>query len=192
MGAKYWRGTAGDGDWSNANNWASARYGSTGAGAPASNDDVFILDGDKPIIDGLSQAAVDLNSLTVGDGYSGAIGTESAALTIAVSGTSGATFTYRGRGPYCKIAAGTNGIDRLHVESTGGGTIYLVGGTTTLLDVGTGNVTVEAAAVLTTLLRAGSERSAPTPRTSPRPGSWAACGPVTATSTTSRLGRARR
>lgn len=107
MADKHWRGTAGDGDWSNTNNWSATRGGATGAGAPASNDVVYIESG-PDITAGLSQGSVDLNGLTIT--FDGNIGTSSTSLTIAVSGTSGATLTYRGTGKICNITAGTNGI----------------------------------------------------------------------------------
>ncbi len=53
--------------WNNASNW------STG-GAPASGDDVFIQNSAVPIIYGLSNAAVLLNSLTIDQSYTGTIG----------------------------------------------------------------------------------------------------------------------
>jgi hypothetical protein len=157
MADKYWRGTAGDGDWSNTNNWSATRFGSTGAGAPASNDVVYIVDGNYSITTGLNAASTDLDGFTVGPNYTGNIGTSSAPLQIAVSGTSGATMRIKGiGGQYIKITAGTNGIDVLDIEETGAGTFYLVGGTTTDAYFGTGNVVVEAGAVLTNWYSAGA------------------------------------
>lgn len=157
MADKFWRGTAGDGDWSNTNNWSSTRFGSTGAGAPASTNDVYILDGNYPIIAGLSAAATDLNSLTVGPNYSGYIGTASTPLTVAVSGTSGATLkAIGGAWQWCKIIAGTNGIDVLDIRSTGSGKFWLSGGTTVDTYLGTGNVEIEAGAVITNIYSAGA------------------------------------
>lgn len=147
MADRFWRGTAGDGDWSNTNNWSATQYGATGAGAPASTNDVYILDG-PDITAGLSAAATDLNSLTIA--FGGNIGTASTSLTVAVSGT----FTYRGRGQFCNITAGTNDIDLLHIESTGGGTFNLNGGTFTVVKCGAqGRAVVAAGAVISTSIK---------------------------------------
>ena len=151
MADRFWRGTAGDNDWGNTNNWSATRFGATGAGVPASNDDVYVLDG-PDITAGLAQSAVDLNSLTIA--FDGIIGTPSSSLAIAVSGTSGATLLYRGRGAYCNITAGTNGIDVLHVESTGSGVFNLTSGTTVDVRAGArGRLVVAAAAVISTSLK---------------------------------------
>ena len=146
MPTNEWTGGANDGNWQTAGNW------SLGA-APVSNDDVIVAYGSQNITSGLSNAAVDLNSLTIT--FAGSIGTASTPLTIAVSGTSGATLRYAGSGSYCKITAGTNGIDRAIIAPKGNGTFYASGGTYAILEAGKNGI-IEADAVITTLYSAGA------------------------------------
>lgn len=141
-----------DGDWSNANNWSQTRYGATGGGStPASNDEVYFLDPIKfAVTSGLSQGAVDLNSMTVGPDFNGNIGAAGTPLTIAVSGTSGATLRYAGQGAMY-ITAGTNGIDRAIINPRGQGRCVLTGGTTAIVENVTGDNEVASGATATTI-----------------------------------------
>ena len=76
MAVKIWTGAT-DGDWSVAGNWSPS-------GVPASADDVILSASYVvSITAGLNQSAVTLNSLTVEQGYSGAIGSKAADLQIA-------------------------------------------------------------------------------------------------------------
>ena len=86
MAVKIWTGAT-DGDWSVAGNWSPS-------GVPASTDDVIISAAyTVSITAGLNQSAVTLNSLTVEEGYSGAIGSKSADLQIATD-----ALTFQGSG----------------------------------------------------------------------------------------------
>lgn len=150
MANKYGRFTA-DGDWSNTNNWSSTRTGATGAGAPSSNDDVYLLDPIQfPITTGLSQAAVDLNSMTIGPDFNGSIGSAGSPLIIAVSGTSGATLRVSGSGSVY-ITAGTNNIDRAVIACRGAGRFWATGGTYTILENRSGNNEVTSGCTATTV-----------------------------------------
>lgn len=145
MATKYWNATGANVDWSTAGNWDPS-------GVPEAND-IVIFDGrsQNSVTAGLGQGSIDLQALTVTEGYTGNIGDDSTALTIAVSNatTSSPVFTYAGRGT-CKITAGTNGIDVASIDRTGGGSLILSGGTFVELRVSSGTVSQIAAAVVTT------------------------------------------
>ena len=68
MSSVNWIGSTGSQSWSVAGNW------DTGA-VPVTGDDVYINFGNSDINGGLNQSAVALNSLNVGPGFSGTIGT---------------------------------------------------------------------------------------------------------------------
>lgn len=142
MALRYWRGT--NSNWGDTANWSATRTGVTGVAIPANGDDVFILDSSTNI-DPYNGAAIDLASLTIGGDFTGQI----LGLTIAVSGRTDISSTSN-----ITLTAGTNNIDDLNILSTGNSTITLAGGTFTLVEVGTGNVIVESAATVTTLLSA--------------------------------------
>jgi hypothetical protein len=136
MATVTWTGGANDGNWATGGNWS-------GAAAPSSTDDVFLLTTSQDITLGLNQSAITLASLTISRGFGGSIGSASAPLQINVSGT----LTYAGSGSYAKI----NGtIATANIDRTGSGTFYLSGGTWTTTTVSAGRVLVDGAAVLTT------------------------------------------
>lgn len=64
-----------DGNWTNTANWSAGTV-------PASGDTVYILSGVQAIATNLNQSAVTLTNLIVGMGFTGTIGTASAALQI--------------------------------------------------------------------------------------------------------------
>lgn len=145
MAIKLWRGSAGDGDWSNTNNWstgatlAAARAAATGAGAPATNDDVFIENLRYPITVGMDQSSVDLASLDISMLPGGVIGSAGNSLKIGVSGTGtaslgrdGIMWVRSGEGPIFLNATGASSapIDLLYHNSSD---LTLTGGTATLV-----------------------------------------------------------
>lgn len=76
MATNYWLDV--DGNWTNTANWSLAAV-------PVAADDVYILAGSKAIITNLNQSAVTLASLTIGQGFTGTIGTASAYLQISAT-----------------------------------------------------------------------------------------------------------
>lgn len=114
MATRTWNGSV-SGDWSNASNWSAA---------PASGDDVIINTGSRNIDAGLSQGALDLNSLFVGPSYTGQIGnSDTAMLTI-----SSARITIAGGGSQHYITNGNTNIDEIEIVKVG--------------ESGTGNITI--------------------------------------------------
>lgn len=73
MATRTWDGST-DGDWGTASNWVENAV-------PVATDDVYIVSGNVSI-DGDDQSAVTLGSLTVGQKYTGNIGTNGAKLQI--------------------------------------------------------------------------------------------------------------
>lgn len=154
MADKYGRFTS-NGDWSDGNNWSSTRYGATGAGAPASNDVVYLLDPPQfAITSGLSQGAVDLNGMTIGPDWNGQLGAPGSPLTIAVSGTSGATLSISGSGSVY-ITAGTNGVDIAKLQCRGAGKVWLTGGTFAQVENRSGDNESASGCTITTLYNLG-------------------------------------
>jgi len=118
MAVKIWTGAT-DGDWSVAGNWSPS-------GVPASADDVILSASYVvSITAGLNQSAVTLNSLTVEQGYSGAIGSKAADLQIATD-----ALTFEGSG-VAYINLGSNAVDPVingtATYSTGSSGLYLTG-----------------------------------------------------------------
>lgn len=105
MATVYWVGATGSQPWSTGANW------STGS-APANGDAVYILSGSSDINSGLSQSAVTVASLTIGNGFTGTIGTASAYLAISATilniGTPPSDGTLGGGSRRIKIDTGTN------------------------------------------------------------------------------------
>jgi len=145
MADRYWRGT--NSTWTDTANWSATRYGVTGASAPASTNDVYILDGIGDI-DAYDASAVDLNSLTIGGNFVGRI----KGLSIACSGAVRIA---------CRndivLNPGTNNLDDVRVYSTGSATVRFGSGAgvITALQVGSGNVVIESGATVTTASVAG-------------------------------------
>ena len=144
MAVKIWTGAT-DGDWSVAGNWSPS-------GVPASTDDVIISAAyTVSITAGLNQSAVTLNSLTVEEGYSGAIGSKSADLQIATD-----ALTFQGSG-VAYIDLGSNAVDPvingtasystgesgLYLTGTGIGTITCAGGGVSIGRAGTTSTVTE-------------------------------------------------
>jgi hypothetical protein len=136
-------------DFESTSNWSATRGGSGGEAAPASNDVVYIeTDIPRSFAEtNLSKASVDLNALYIRGPVS-----FPALLTIAVSGTSGAVCDIAGARKV-RLAAGTNGIDKLVARSTlEGHGVSLEGGTTVQCNVGRGAVMeIQGSAVVTNL-----------------------------------------
>ena len=150
MATRNWSGAV-SGDWSNAGNWDTA---------PASGDDVIINTGSRNIDAGLSQGALDLNSLWVGPTYTGQIGnSDTAMLTI-----SSAKIIIAGGGSQHYITNGNTNIDEFEVISIGSaGTGNLTcGGTITKLIVRMGHIKLYSGTTTTAYLMAdgGSSSSA--------------------------------
>lgn len=142
MATRNWTGTV-SGDWSNASNWDAA---------PASGDDVIINTGSRNIDAGLSQGALDLNSLWVGPSYTGQIGnSDTAMLTI-----SSAKITIAGGGSQHYITNGNTNIDEFEIIKIGeAGTGHItVGGTIVKLIVRMGHVKVYSGTTTTAYLNA--------------------------------------
>lgn len=139
MATRNWSGAAGDGNWGNASNWDTA---------PITGDDVIIntTNAAYPDIDSGLTTGIDLNSLKILPGFSGKIGSASAALSIAVSNASPKKFTYAGSGEFCKITGNVVNSEVQHKV----GTLYVSGGTWGTAGVHniSGRMIVEAAAVL--------------------------------------------
>ena len=144
MAVKIWTGAT-DGDWSVAGNWSPS-------GVPVSTDDVILSAAyTVSITDGLNQSAVTLNSLTVEEGYSGAIGSKSADLQIATD-----ELTFQGSG-VAYIDLGSNAVDPvingtasystgesgLCLTGTGIGTITCAGGGVLIGRAGTTSTVTE-------------------------------------------------
>lgn len=156
MPTLYWVGRAGDGDWSDANNWSTSRNGAGGNGPPATNDDVFIENLDRPINAGLSQAGVDLASLDISTLPGGSIGSPGSPLNVAVSGTGTLSkdgqFYYRGHGNVW-FSAGTANVDQLQFF---GGRFYQSGGTITDARIGPGYFEVGSSGTITNAYNYGA------------------------------------
>ena len=144
MAVKIWTGAT-DGDWSVAGNWSPS-------GVPASSDDVILSAAyTVSITAGLNQSAVTLNSLTVEEGFSGAIGSKSADLQIATD-----ALTFEGSG-VAYIDLGSNAVDPvingtatystgesgLYLTGTGIGTITCAGGGVSIGRAGTTSTVTE-------------------------------------------------
>ena len=149
MASRYWVSTGGD--WGSTASWSTTDGGSSGAAVPVTGDDVYFMRGAVSVTAGLSQAAVDLESLTVNPEYTGSFGTPGSALTIAVSNSGSSVFKLWGSGAQYNIAAGTNGIDVLDIRCQQPNTaVNLSGGTTVAIRGGkVGVLNVEAGAVVT-------------------------------------------
>ncbi len=90
MSVRVWQGT--DGSWSTAANWSDTAV-------PITGDDVIIpATSTQAITSGLSQAAVDLHSLTVEEGYSKNIGTSTTSLNIGVGNGTDPYVLHQGSG----------------------------------------------------------------------------------------------
>lgn len=85
MATRTWSDSAADGDWTNTANWVETTV-------PISGDDVYIVSGSVDI-DGDDQNLVTLDSLTVGQKYTGSIGTSGVKLQISAT-----NFDYSGQG----------------------------------------------------------------------------------------------
>lgn len=121
---------SGQTDWSQVAAWTD---GIGGAGTvPVSTDTVIFDTGSDAVTNGLSNAAVDLTSLSFTPGFTGSVGNSGTSLNIAVFQTSTGILTYAGSGT-AYITAGTNGIWTARV--TGNGKLFLTGGTITILEV---------------------------------------------------------
>lgn len=111
------------GDWGLAANWSPAQV-------PVSNDDVIIDSGSRSIDEGLDQSAVDLDTMYVGNNYTGGIGnSETAPLQI---GCDKMVFAEHGGGSNHYIESKTAAIDELRVfgvGASGTGNLYLLGTT---------------------------------------------------------------
>jgi hypothetical protein len=77
MANKIWVGTdsGNEGDWGTAANW-------TPSGVPVSTDDVFFASGSQSVTGTLDQSAVTLDSLRIGNAYTGSIASSGAYLQI--------------------------------------------------------------------------------------------------------------
>lgn len=139
MATRNWSGAAGDGSWATAGNWDTA---------PITGDDIIIntTNSAAPDIDAGLTTAIDANSLTVGPGFSGKIGSASAALSIAVTNGGTKKFTYNGSGEFCKITGSVVNSEVQHRN----GTLYVSGGTWGTAGVHniSGRMIIEAAAVM--------------------------------------------
>ena len=76
MATRFWLDVSGD--WNATANWS-------GATVPVSTDDVYILAGSQAINTNLGQSAVTLNSLHIGMGFLGTIGTSTTPLAISAT-----------------------------------------------------------------------------------------------------------
>ena len=72
-----WVGTdsGNEGDWATNANWSSGAV-------PIGSDDVYFEDSSQSVPSGLDQSGVELDSLNIGQSYTGSIGTDSTALQI--------------------------------------------------------------------------------------------------------------
>lgn len=145
MPTNRWTGGANDGNWGTATNWSLAA-------APVDLDDVIIDATNQSITAGLNQTGINLSSLTISSGVN--IGGSGSSLIIGVSGTCKITGT--GQIYLAADAVGTEPIDRLIVQTAGAPTVFLTGGTVTLLEVAEGaSVSVANGCTVTTCYTSG-------------------------------------
>lgn len=140
MATRNWSGAAADGNWGTAGNWDTA---------PITGDDVIIAqtNGTFPDITSGLTTGINLNSLTITEGFYGKIGTTSAALSIAVTNGGTKKFIYAGRGDYCKITGNVTNSEIQHkvgLLAVSGGTW----GTTGTHYLSSGEIEIDAAVVM--------------------------------------------
>lgn len=122
-------------DWSLAASWVdNVGVAST---VPVSTDNTRIMIGRQTIANGLSNAAVDLTTLMIGDKFMGNLGSNGTSLEIAVFQTSTGVFTYQAGGGVAYVKAGTAGIHKCLVQ--GRGKLFLTGGVFSILEVSRGS-----------------------------------------------------
>lgn len=146
MAIKRWTDGSADGDWSTAGNWSPS-------GAPANGDDVYIESSSRDINAGLSQSAVALASLNISMGFTGTLGTSTAALEI---GATSARLGYQNAGSGAQ--AGSN---RLHIDlgSTTASTVVIEGSASSSEDSGLNPVRIKADNASTVIVVRGGQVS---------------------------------
>jgi len=141
MATRTWSGAV-DGDWSDLNNWVEAAV-------PVSTDNVYIVSGSVDI-DGIDVNAVALASLTVGQQYTGSIGSSGTKLQISAT-----NFDYSGQGTSMYIE-GTFTTVTVQNTSTDENALNLYGDSDTIATLrilgGRGSINIAASCNITTVI----------------------------------------
>jgi hypothetical protein len=156
MATKYL--VSGSTDFGASASWATSRYGAGGTGLPTDDDEVFIVDGSQTVTTNLDAlAAVDLQSLTVGSGFTGSIGTPGSSLEVEISNatTNPPTVVIEGNGAFVYLNLVGDGADDVTVDASGGANVFFTAGTLTLLKLRSGNVEVQNGCDLVTCHKSG-------------------------------------
>lgn len=151
---------AGSTDLNTTASWRATVDGATGQTVPTANDLVYIAEGSQIVSVNPTTLNVDLNWFEVTPEFSGSLGVEGTPLTIGCSGTASAECIIAGSGPAYYITAGTAGIDRLRITVPARSKVVLASGTFAAVEVNSGNVFVNASAVVTAIRAYGGHTTA--------------------------------
>lgn len=153
MPTAVWNDGAADGNWSNTASWTG---GSGTGGVPGSGDDVLVATGSTNIATNTTAfSAVNIASLTVGQGFRARFGGPSAKISFGTI----ATLDYSSYGEYGYIDA-TPTMVRVKDGVVGDDWLHLDGTMTTLrVSGGRGRITVDDGAALTNLYNTAGDRA---------------------------------
>lgn len=141
---QVWSGGAGDGNFGTAGNWVSGV-------APIGGDSVVFNSGNVSVTAGLT-TGISIANITVTANYGGLIG-DTSGNGLVFTGITG-TLTYGGTGAYARFgSSGT--VAAATFSHTGACVASILSGTWTVLNNGTGMMTIAAAAVVTGFENAG-------------------------------------